>query len=70
MACSLVREDPARPVDDTLLHVILSESSQALEFVCMLEDEYETEFDDEEIDLAFFSSFDTVVERLRRHIEP
>lgn len=69
LACGLVREDPDRPVDDKLLHVILSESSQALEFVCILEDEYEVEFDDDEIDLDFFRGFDTIAERLSRHIE-
>jgi acyl carrier protein len=49
---------------DRLLHIILSESSQALEFVCSLEDEFDIEFEDDEIDIDFFSSFNTITARI------
>ena len=55
-------------VDNKLLHVILSESSQALEFVCTIEDEFDIEFDDDEVDIDFFSSFDHVVTCLSKHL--
>jgi acyl carrier protein len=51
-----------------LLHVILSESSQALNFVCSLEDEFDIEFEDDEIDIDFFSSFDRIIECIINHI--
>lgn len=54
--------------ENTMLHVILSESSQALEFVCSLEDEFEIEFDDDEIDLDFFSDFDRVTDCILSHL--
>ena len=58
----------AQIVDDKLLHVILSESSQALEFVCTIEDEFDIEFDDDEVDIDFFSSFDQIVSCLLNHL--
>jgi acyl carrier protein len=50
--------------DDSILHVILSESSQALEFICLIEDEFEIEFDDDDIDIDFFQSIDTIANRI------
>jgi len=55
--------------DDKLLHIILSESSQALEFVCIVEDEFNIEFDDDEVDIDFFSSFDRIVFCIINHLE-
>lgn len=46
---------------DNLLKIILSESSQALNFVVTIEDEFDIEFEDDEIDIHFFSSIDTIV---------
>lgn len=48
------------PINDSLLHVILSESQQALEFVCLLEDEFDLEFDDDDINLDFFLNFEYI----------
>lgn len=50
------------------LHILLSESSQALELVTTIEDEFEIEFEDDEVDLAFFTSFELIVERIRGHL--
>lgn len=55
--------------ENRILHIILSESSQALEFVCSLEDEFEMEFDDDEIDLDFFSDFGRVTDCVMKHID-
>jgi len=55
---------------NTALHIILSESVQALEFVCLLEDEFHIEFDDDEIDLDFFSDISTIVKRIKNHLYP
>lgn len=70
IAQTLLKEaaSDSKQVDDKLLHVILSESSQALEFVCIVEDEFGIEFDDDEIDLDFFSSFDQIVHCIANHM--
>lgn len=47
---------------DNLLKIIISESSQALNFVVTIEDEFDIEFDDDEIDIHFFSSIDNIVD--------
>lgn len=47
---------------DNLLKIILSESSQALNFVVTIEDEFDIEFEDDEIDIHFFSSIDNIVD--------
>jgi acyl carrier protein len=46
---------------DKLLKIILSESSQALNFVVTIEDEFDIEFEDDDIDVHFFSSIDNIV---------
>jgi acyl carrier protein len=51
------------------LQVILGESLQALSFVTTLEDEFGIQFEDEEIDIDFFMSYDTTLERVRSHVE-
>lgn len=53
---------------DDKLQVILSESLQALAFVTTLEDEFDIEFDDDEIDLEFFTSTSTILERIQGHL--
>jgi acyl carrier protein len=62
-------DDDSQIINDKLLHIILSESSQALEFVCTIEDEFDIEFDDDEIDIDFFSSFDQIVNCLMNHLQ-
>jgi len=49
------------------LRIILSESIQALSFVSTLEEEFNIEFDDDEIDLNFFLDINIIVERIKCH---
>ncbi len=44
-----------------VLHIILSESIQAMEFVIAIENEFEIEFDDEDISIEFFLDLDHIV---------
>lgn len=44
-----------------MLHIILSESMQAMEFVIAIENEFEIEFDDEDISIEFFLNLDHIV---------
>lgn len=57
---SLTREDKLR--------IVTSESVQALAFVATVEDEFELEFEDDEIDLEFLFDFETIVTRVDLHI--
>lgn len=54
-------------LDDSILHVILNESSQALSFVIFIEEEFEIEFDDDEVDINFFLSFEKIVSLINKH---
>jgi acyl carrier protein len=67
--CILNDDSDSQIIDDKLLHIILSESSQALDFVCTIEDEFDMEFDDDEVDIDFFSSFDRIVSCLLNHLK-
>ncbi len=67
IACKMLETGDNEPINNSLLHVILSESQQALEFVCLLEDEFDIEFDDDDIDLDFFSNFDDIAKKLLIH---
>ncbi len=51
------------------LHIILSNSVQAIHFVTLIESEFEIEFDDEEIDFDFFLSFDHITELVCKHLQ-
>ncbi|RKY68033.1 MAG: hypothetical protein DRQ02_05460 [Candidatus Latescibacterota bacterium] len=53
----------------SVLHIILSDSIQAVNFVALIENEFEIEFDDEEIDLDFFLSFDRIAQLIKGHLE-
>ncbi|MCX2431624.1 hypothetical protein [Pedobacter sp. GR22-10] len=50
------------------MNIIISESSQALEFVTTVEDEFDIELDDDDIDLDFFIDINTMIERLNVNI--
>lgn len=54
-------------MDDQVLHIILSESSQALNMVITLEEEFDIEFDDDEVDINFFMSFQKIVSLIEKH---
>lgn len=50
------------------LQIILSESIQALTFVTTIEEEFDIELDDDEIDMDFFRSVETIVKRVNNHL--
>jgi|GEM_PF-3320813 len=50
-----------------VLQRIISESTQAIQFVSLIEEEFEIEFDDDEINLDFFSSLNTIETLIKRH---
>ena len=50
------------------LHIILSESIQALTLVATIEDEFDIEFDDDEIDIDFFLDVDHMFNILDKHV--
>lgn len=52
-----------------MLHIILSESMQAMEFVIAIENEFEIEFDDEDISIEFFLDLDHIVLAVLRSLE-
>lgn len=41
---------------------LISDSAQAVNFVILIEDEFEFEFEDDEIDLEFYSGYDRIIE--------
>ena len=49
-----------------MLHIILSESIQAMEFVIAIENEFEIEFDDEDISIQFFLDPDHIIQSVLR----
>ncbi|WP_313002678.1 hypothetical protein [Chryseobacterium gleum] len=60
------------PEDGTLndkLQMLISESLIALQITCALEDEFEIEFEDDEVDYDFFSSIDSIVKTVQNHIK-
>jgi acyl carrier protein len=50
------------------LQLLPTESMLALVFVASIEDEFSIEFDDDEVDITFFESIDTVVSRIEGHL--
>lgn len=52
-----------------MLHIILSESMQAMEFVIAIEEEFEIEFDDEDISIEFFLDLDHIALSVLRGVE-
>lgn len=51
------------------LMIILSESIQALSLVASLEDEFNIEFDDDEIDVEFFTSKEIIAQRIEEQLK-
>jgi acyl carrier protein len=60
--------DETLKIEDSILPIILSESKQALSFVALIEDEFNIEFNDEEVDLEFFSSFNSIESLIFKHL--
>jgi acyl carrier protein len=70
--CSIIDEIVGDIIDDkeTLtpvekLNIILSESLQALAFVTSLEDEFNIQFDDDQIDLELFQDVNAAVQKVK-----
>ena len=55
-------------VDDDSLYLIVSESVLAINFVTMIEEEFDIEIDDDDIDVDFFNSFDKITSCLEKYI--
>ncbi|MDR0606589.1 MAG: hypothetical protein LBG80_20150 [Bacteroidales bacterium] len=53
---------------DDLLYLIISESLLAITFISIIEEEFDIEFDDDDIDIEFFGSFDEIVLRIKNYI--
>lgn len=68
----ILGRDPALQLGDMSIedkmNIIISESSQALEFVTTVEDEFDIELDDDDIDLDFFIKADTMIDRVSNNI--
>ena len=62
-------ENVQQSIYDNQLKIILSESSQALNFVVSIEDEFNIEFEDDEIDIHFFSSIDNIVDLISQKLD-
>lgn len=54
---------------DDKLNVLISESSQALVFITTIEDEFDVELDDDDIDLEFFTDVDVMTARIKRNLQ-
>lgn len=55
--------------EKTFFSSLLSDSVQAVNFVILIEDEFEFEFDDDEIDLGFYSGYDRIVELIQKRVQ-
>lgn len=53
--------------ESELLSSILNESRKAITFVSLIEDEFEIEFEDDEIDSDFFYSIDNILNCIENH---
>jgi hypothetical protein len=51
-----------------VLHAILSDSRQALELVIAIENEFNIEFRDDEVDIDFFMDLQRIVELVEDHL--
>lgn len=53
--------------EKTILNAIVSVSANAILFVTLIEDEFEIEFDDDDINITFFSSFDYIINCITKY---
>ncbi|HCA08764.1 MULTISPECIES: hypothetical protein [unclassified Chryseobacterium] len=54
--------------DEEKIQMLPSESMLTLQFVTYLEEEFDIEFDDEELDISFFESFENVINAVTNHV--
>lgn len=52
---------------DEMLQIIITDSVQALNYIVLLEDEFELEIDDEDISLSLFQSINNVCNVINKH---
>lgn len=53
--------------EKTILNAIVSVSANAILFVTLIEDEFEIEFDDDDINITFFSSLDYIINCITKY---
>ena len=51
-----------------ILYQVVSESSQAIRFITIIEDEFNIELDDDDIDIAFFESTGKMAEIIKKYL--
>ncbi len=51
------------------LQMLISESVLALTLVTSIEDEFDIEFEDDEVDISFFASLDAIVNLTHKYIK-
>lgn len=61
-AASILGEQTDTMTTDSLLQLMITDSRHAIDFIVLLEDEFDIEIDDDDISLAFFESVETVAE--------
>lgn len=52
-----------------ILYQIVSDSMQAMEYVVLIESEFDMEFDDNDIDVEFFSSLDHISDLIAAQLQ-
>jgi len=62
IAATLIGPTDIAEGSNQIFLLLIDNSQIAIEFICILEDEYEVEFDDDQICLDFFSDIDYIVE--------
>jgi len=60
--------DGGKLSDNEKINIILSESLQALIFVTCIEDEFNIQLEDEELDIALFQGIDITVEKITQQL--
>ena len=68
IASSIAGMTVSEQTEQEILHRIINNSRQTILYVSLIEDEFEIEIEDEDINLDFFTSFDYVEEIIRKHI--
>jgi len=53
---------------DDKLNIVISESSQALVFITTIEDEFDIELDDDDINLSFFTDVNIMIGRIKKNL--
>lgn len=60
-------EDKEKNIEEkNLLFYVINNSITAMRYISLIEDEYEIEFEDEDINLSFFSGFDHIAQLIEQ----